>query len=99
MVGQTISELQVQLAEQQARLEELENSAAAKLDFNELFRKAESIFTDLTECSCGITADESGQYIILVANTKRELTASEIQVIENWLKSETGMAQVRLFLN
>ncbi len=95
----TIAELESQLAEKQERLDELENSAAVKLDFNELSQKAESIFTDLTDCSCGITADESGEYIVLAANTKRKLTASEKQVIENWLQSESGMTQVKLFLS
>ena len=102
----TISELQTQLAEQQAqltkqrvKLEELENMAAAKLDLNELSRKAERIFTELSDCSCGITADEEGEYMILAAATQRELTEAETRVIENWLISESGLPRARLFLN
>ncbi|MDD6262063.1 MAG: DUF389 domain-containing protein [Clostridiales bacterium] len=95
----TISELQAQLAEAQERLDEFENSAAAKLDFNELAGKAESIFTVLSDCSCGITADENGEYIVLAANTNRMLSAPETRIIENWLKTESGIAQVRLFFN
>ena len=102
----TISELQAQLAEQQAqltkqqaKLEELENMAAAKLDLNELSRKAERIFTELSDCSCGITADEEGEYMILAAATQRELTEAETRVIENWLISESGLSRARLFLN
>lgn len=95
----TITELQAQLDEANNRLAELESNVAAKLDFNELSLKAESIFAELSDCSCGITADESGEYIVLVASTNRTLTASEIQVIENWLKSESGMNEVRLYFN
>ncbi|MGN0313395.1 MAG: DUF389 domain-containing protein [Fusicatenibacter sp.] len=95
----TIAELQRQLTEQQTRLDELENTAAAKLDFNEIAQKAESIFTDLSDCSCGITADESGEYIILVADVQKEFMDSEIATIENWLKTESGINQVKLFLN
>ena len=95
----TISELQAQLEEQQKRLDELESSAAAKVDFNALAQKAESIFTVLSDCSCGITADESGEYIVLAASVQQELTDSEMQIMENWLKSESGIAQARLFLS
>ncbi|MGN1479027.1 MAG: DUF389 domain-containing protein [Acutalibacteraceae bacterium] len=95
----TISELQAKLDEQQKRLDEFENSVAAKLDFNALSKKAERIFTQLTDCSCGITADDSGEYIVLAANTKKELTDSEKENIENWLKSESGIDKVKLFFN
>ena len=95
----TISELEAQLAETLERLEELENSIAVKIDFYALSVKAESIFTDLTNCSCGITADKSSEYIVLTANTKRELDDSELQIIENWLRTESGMSNVKLFLN
>ena len=95
----TISTLQSQLAEQQEKLDALENSAAVKLDFQALSQKAEQIFTDLTNCSCGITGDADGEYIVLTADTKRALTDAEIQVIENWLRSESGLEQVRLYWN
>lgn len=95
----TIAELQKQLIEQQARLEELESSAASKLDFNAMAQKAQRIFPDLTECSCGITADASGEYIILAASVHRELTDSEITVMENWLKAESGLDQAKLFFH
>ncbi|MGN1450565.1 MAG: DUF389 domain-containing protein [Eubacteriales bacterium] len=95
----TISELQTQLAEAQERLDEFENSTAAKLDFNALARKAESIFAVLSDCSCGITADENGEYVVLVANTNRMLSAPETRIIEDWLKTESGITQARLFFN
>ena len=78
---------------------ELEKNTAATLNFSELSEKAESIFTNLTDTHCGIIADESGEYIILVANTKKDLTDSEKQVIENWLITESGIAKAKLLLN
>lgn len=95
----TISQLQAQLAEAQERLDELESSATARLNFNALAQKAESIFTELSDCSCGITADDAGEYIVLAANTNRKLSDAETQVIENWLKAESGITQARLFFN
>ena len=53
----------------------------------------------MTNCSCGITGDADGEYIVLTADTKRALTDAEIQVIENWLRSESGLEQVRLYWN
>lgn len=95
----TIAELQKQIEEQQERLKELESGIAARLDFNELAQRAESIFTDLADCSCGLTADKTGEYIILAAKAKRELTDAERTVIENWLRSESGLDQAKLFLD
>ena len=94
----TISELQQQLAEQDAKLEELGKSIAAQVDFEKTAEKAASIFTDLTNCHCGILADGGEEYMILVAGTERELTEAEIQVIENWLKAESGLTRAKLFL-
>lgn len=95
----TIADLQAQLDEQQMQLNELEKSTAAQLDFHELAQKAQSIFPDLAECSCGITADASGECMILVATSEREFSDVEITVMENWLKTESGLDQVKLFLN
>ena len=95
----TISDLQTELDEKQKRIDELEKNTAATLNFSELSEKAESIFTNLTDTHCGIIADESGEYIILVANTKKDLTESEKQVIENWLITESGIAKAKLLLN
>ncbi|MGM9608229.1 MAG: DUF389 domain-containing protein [Oscillospiraceae bacterium] len=95
----TISELQEQLAQQQERLEELESSIAARVDFNALARKAESIFPALTDCSCGISADGTNEFIILAAHTQEELTDGETAILENWLRAESGQGQVKLFLS
>ena len=95
----TIHDLQEQIANAQAQLEELENDAIAKLDFTELAKKAESIFTDLSDCSCGVIADVTDVSVILVANAQKELSESEIEIIENWLKTESGIEKTKLFLN
>ena len=95
----TISKLETLLTESQERLDELEDLAAAKLDFRELAQKAESIFSELSNCSCGMLANTTGEYIVQTANTGRELSDSETQVIENWLKTESGMAQAMLFFS
>ena len=99
MQENTISDLQTELDEKQKRIDELEKNTAATLNFSELSEKAESIFTNLMDTHCGIIADESGEYIILVANTKKDLTDSEKQVIENWLITESGIAKAKLLLN
>lgn len=55
-----LEEQQTQLAAQQSHLKELEQAIAAQPDFRELARKAQEIFPDLMDCSCGTAADESG---------------------------------------
>lgn len=94
----TISELQTLLKEQQSRLDELEQSAETQLDWNEISRKARQVFTNLSNCACGIASDGKDEYAILTAMTKTELSDSERAVIENWLKAESKMDNVRLFI-
>lgn len=91
---QTISALQAQLAEQQARLEELEAEQNAQPDCGKLARQATQIFTKLSDCSCGILWDNQGEYLYLRGTASEELTASEVETIENWLRTETGVLRV-----
>lgn len=94
----TIAELQKRLEAQQARLDELESSSAAKNNFNETAKKAEAIFTVLTDCSCGIMADAEGEYIMLTANAEKELTDYETEIIKNWLKTESGLDKAMILI-
>ncbi|MGM9520992.1 MAG: DUF389 domain-containing protein [Oscillospiraceae bacterium] len=102
----TITELQKQLEEQrrqmreqQQRLYELEDTVAAKTDFSAMADKAELVFTDLTGCTCGMIADEDGECIVMAAYTERELTDSEKETIENWLKAESGLDRAMLWIH
>ncbi len=95
----TIADLQKQLEEQQNRLDELESTVAAKIDFNAVAGKAGKIFTVLTNCSCGVMADENGEYIVLAANASTELTAAERETITNWLQAESGLERAKLWIH
>ena len=95
----TINELQKQLEEQQIRLDELESSAAVKIDFNSIAKKAESIFTGLSGTTCGVMADENGHCIVLATNTETDLSDTEIQIIENWLKAESGLDSAMIWIH
>ena len=93
-----IAKLQEELEAKREQLAEMESKATAKLDLEQMSNKAESIFSSLSDCKCGIIADETGEYIILVADAEKVLTDSEISVIENWLKEESKVEQARLFI-
>ena len=93
-----IAKLQEELEAKREQLAEMESKATAKLDLEQMSNKAESIFSSLSDCKCGIIADETGEYIILVADAEKDLTDSEISVIENWLKEESKVEQARLFI-
>lgn len=98
MQENAISELQAQLTEKGKMLEELENDVFSKIAWESISKKAENIFPNLTECSCGVMFDADGEYVLLSAMTEEQLEQGEIQIIENWLTSETGFERVELLL-
>lgn len=98
----TIADLHKQVAEQQTQLDEmaseLENSVVVQTDYRALAQKAEAIFPKLSGCTCGAVSDTEGEYVLLMAKEEEALTEEEKQIIENWLKSESGIERVRLSL-
>jgi uncharacterized hydrophobic protein (TIGR00271 family) len=94
----TIKDLQQQLADQQEKLDELESSLAAKVDFNAIADKANVVFADyLHTAHCGVLSDQGKEYFIMMAHHKKQLTEDEVKLIENWLKIESGSETVMLY--
>lgn len=91
---QTIEALQNQLSQQQSRLEELEVERNAQPDCGKLARQASQIFTNLSDCSVGVLWDDQGEYLYLRGTASEPLTTSEVETIENWLRTETGIQRV-----
>ena len=92
----TINELQSKLMEQQEQIEEFETAAQTQVDCKRIAEKAAVIFTRLEKCSCGVMSGINGDYILMSANAKEPLSPDEIQVIKNWLMTESGYAEVQL---
>ena len=92
----TIIELQSKLMEQQEKIEAFETAAQSQIDCKRLAEKATAIFTRLENCSCGVMSGINGDYILMSANAKEPLSPDEIQVIKNWLMTESGYAEVQL---
>lgn len=92
----TINEMQSKLMEQQEKIEEFETAAQSQIDCKRIAEKATVIFTRLEKCSCGVMSGINGDYILMSANAKEPLSPAEIQVIKNWLMTESGYAEVQL---
>lgn len=94
----TINELQQQITEQQNRIDELENTIAATLDFNAIADKAEQVFAGyLSGCRCGVMSDNGAEYFLMTAHLSKELTADEQALIESWMRTESGAENVMLW--
>lgn len=91
---QTIEALQNQLAQLQSQLEELEAAQNAQPDCGKLVRQASQIFTKLSDCSCGILWDDQGECLYLRGSVSESVTAQEMETVENWLRTETGVQRV-----
>ena len=77
-------------------VEGYEDSAASWAELTNLSSKVTSVFTYLSDVSCGIMTGEDGEYILLCAASEKKLTTDELETIENYLLTQTGLAHARL---
>ncbi|MDE7230942.1 MAG: DUF389 domain-containing protein [Oscillospiraceae bacterium] len=99
----TIQELNEQLAEQKAMLDEqrerldgFERDMESRVDYIKLSRNASAVFTKLHDCYCGTMSGKDGEYVILTADVEEPLTEDETQTIKNWLILESGIERAEL---
>ena len=94
----SINALNQQIALQQSRIDELESTIAATMDFNAIADMAEQVFAGfLSSCRCGVMSDHGTEYFLLTAHISKELTADEKTMIENWMRTESGVQNVTLW--
>ena len=101
-----LAEMQTELDNRQTRINELEQTAAEyearqerEINCPKLAEKTEAIFTKLEDCSCGIMWDKNEKYILLAARAKEHITEEETEIITNWLRTETDMPNVSLYIS
>ncbi len=92
----TIRDLQGQLDEEKAKNEELEANLEGQIDCALLSEKAAAIFTKLTDVRCGLMFGENGNTLLLTGKATAPLTADEIETIQNFLKTESGISEIEL---
>ncbi len=92
----TIRDLQEQLDAEKTKNEELEASMEGQVDCALLSEKTAAIFTKLTDVRCGLMFGENGNTILLTGKTSEPLTADEIETIQNFLKTESGISEIEL---
>ena len=93
-----IKVLENTIKKQKDKIDSLESEITSKIDGKQLAENAQKIFTKLSDCSCGIMSDTSGEYILLTANSENALSEEEIQTIKNWLITESGVQKAELQL-
>lgn len=99
LLEKTIQEQHIKAQEQQERIENMEAVIDGQVDCLELSENAKKIFTKLSDCSCGIMSDISGDYILLCASAKESLLPEEEQAIRNWLMTESGLSKAEVRIN
>ena len=60
---------------------------------------APRIFTKLEACSVGYMSDSEGEFILLTASASEPMSAGEIETLENWLRTETGLDRVTVYID
>ena len=100
----TISALQKKLEEKERELDEVnrklddyESSPDPADKLQTLCETAPQIFTKLKECSVGYMSDSAGEYILLTAAVNGPMSDAEIETLENWLRTETGLDRVKIY--
>lgn len=100
-----ISALQEKLEEKEReldtvnrQLEDVMSSPAPADQLQTLCETAPQIFTKLKECSVGYMSDSEGEYILLTASAAEPMSEGEIETLENWLRTETGLDRVTVYI-
>ncbi len=92
----TIRDLQEQLDAEKAKNKELEASLDGQIDCALLSEKVAAIFTKLTDVRCGLMFGENGNTILLTGKASAPLTIDEMETIQNFLKTESGISEIEL---
>ena len=100
-----ISALQEKLEEKEReldtvnrQLEDVMSSPDPADQLQTLCETAPQIFTKLEECSVGYMSDSEGEYILLTASAAEPMSEGEIETLENWLRTETGLDRVTVYI-
>lgn len=100
-----ISALQEKLEEKEReldtvnrQLEDVISSPDPADQLQTLCETAPQIFTKLEECSVGYMSDSEGEYILLTASAAEPMSEGEIETLENWLRTETGLDRVTVYI-
>lgn len=100
-----ISALQEKLEEKERELdavnrplEDVMSSPDPADQLQTLCETAPQIFTKLKECSVGYMSDSEGEYILLTASAAEPMSEGEIETLENWLRTETGLDRVTVYI-
>ena len=100
-----ISALQEKLEEKEReldtvnrQLEDVMSSPDPADKLQTLCETAPQIFTKLKECSVGYMSDSEGEYILLTASAAEPMSEGEIETLENWLRTETGLDRVTVYI-
>ena len=101
-----ISALQEKLEEREReldavnrQLEDVMSSPDPADKLQTLCDAAPRIFTKLKDCSVGYMSDSEGEYILLTASASEPMSAGEIETLENWLRTETGLDRVTVYID
>ncbi len=102
----TINDMQALIDEKNAKIDELEksledyqNATTSSEAATQLSKKAESVFTYLSDIYCGVLSSADGEYIQMTATSERKLTDEEKETIENYLKAESGEERAVLVIS
>ena len=101
-----ISALQEKLEEKEReldaanrQLEEMRSSPDPADKLQALSAAAPRIFTKLETCSVGYMSDSEGEFILLTASASEPMSAGEIETLEKWLRTETGLDRVTVYID
>ena len=81
------------------QLEEMRSSPDPADKLQALSAAAPRIFTKLEACSVGYMSDSEGEFILLTASASEPMSAGEIETLENWLRTETGLDRVTVYID
>ena len=97
-IQNALEEKERELDEVNRKLNDYESSPDPADKLKTLCETAPQIFTRLEACSVGYMSGSEGEYLLLTAAVTEPMSDAEIETLKNWLRTETGLDRVKVYI-
>ena len=68
----------------------------AGIDYAAISKKTEAVFTKLKDVHCGVLEGAGGGFLLMMGNAQEPLSGDEKKAVENFLRAESRISEIRL---
>ena len=68
----------------------------AGINYAAISEKTEAVFTKLKDVHCGVLEGAGGEFLLMMGNAQEPLSGDEKKAVENFLRAESRISEIRL---